>query len=156
MNYGKLFFFIALASSCARPMITNIPLLTFSPYLVYHLTHSTFKGILWRAILIGFCQDCFSSFFPFGFHTAVYPACCALLYKKRSLLIGDKPLSLPLYTFVFALIFSLSGHLISFLDPNQALTRLLFVLYRVFASTFTRWSLCIYLFYITLLVNYNN
>lgn len=111
MNCGKLFFLIALGVTCARPLVTNIPLLTFSPYLVYHLTHSSFQSTLWRAILIGFCFDCFSSFLPFGFHILVYPACCALLYRKRALLIGDKPLSLPLYTFVFAVVFSLLEHL---------------------------------------------
>lgn len=111
MCFGKLFFFTGLFATWLRPFITNIPVLTFSPYIVYHLTHSSLKSLLWRAVLVGSLFDCFNSFLPFGFHIAIYPLCCSLLYRKRALLIGDKPFSLPLYTFVFAVVFSLAEHL---------------------------------------------
>jgi hypothetical protein len=110
VNFGKLFFYIALTATSLKALVTTTPLLTFSPYLVYHLMHSSLVSTLGRAALIGFFLDCFSSFLPFGFYILVYPAICALLYRKRALLFGDKPLSLPLYTFVFSLVFSLVEH----------------------------------------------
>jgi hypothetical protein len=111
MNIGKLFFFIALSATCLKPMITSIPLLTFAPYLVYLLTHGSLKTLLLTAMVIGLFLDCFNSFLPFGFHMTAFVICCMLLYRKRALLIGDKLLSLPLYTFGFALLFTLCEHM---------------------------------------------
>lgn len=111
MGLGKLFFCIALLGTCLSIHFPSLPLLTFAPYLVYHLTHSTFKSLLWKAIGVGLFIDCFTSFLPFGFHMSAYTLCCIVLYRKRALLIGDKPLSLPLYTLGFSLIFSILQYL---------------------------------------------
>jgi hypothetical protein len=111
VNVGKLFFFIALSATCLKPWITSIPVLTFAPYLVYHLTQGSLKTLMVRAMFVGIVIDCFSSFLPFGFHMSAFVICCMLLYRKRALLIGDKPLSLPLYTFGFALLFTFCEHM---------------------------------------------
>lgn len=137
MHQGIIFFCISLVATLLRPWVTSVPLLTFAPFIVFYLMHAPLKSALWKAALVGLLLDCLNSSLPFGFYASAHMICCLILYKKRAILIGDKPFSLALFTFGFSIIFTLLEH--GFL--SFAKTKLIFS-YQALATEFIIMPLC--------------
>jgi len=112
MRVSTLFAFIlALFGILFFP---HTHLLYFAPYLILAFyKHSRF-AVLWRAIACGVIIDLFSSTPHFGLTALNYCIVSWILYGQNRNFFEDKPSTLPLMTFFFAILSTLTSVILFF------------------------------------------
>jgi len=111
-------FFLALFGILFFP---HTHLLYFAPYLVLSFYSHTRFAALWRAIGCGIIIDLFSSTPHFGLTALNYCIVSWILYGQTRNFFDDKPSTLPLMTFFFSLLSTLTS-VILFLFFAQPVT----------------------------------
>ncbi|MCC5831763.1 MAG: hypothetical protein JJU12_01810 [Chlamydiales bacterium] len=99
-------------------------LLYFAPYLVVVFYRCTRFAALWRAIGCGTVIDLFSSTPHFGLTALNYCAVSWLLYGQKRNFFEDRPSTLPLMTFFFSVLSTLTSVILSFLFAYQPMLTL--------------------------------
>lgn len=100
-----VFFFLALVfalfSTALFPRLHTLPFAPFIPLVISR--HSLVKS-LWLAAFVGFCMDLLTSQASFGLYSLCFTLTTAVLYRHKWHFFMDKPIGLPSFTFLFALI----------------------------------------------------
>ncbi len=101
-----IIFFVALLGILFFP---QMHIFYFAPYLVLVLYKHTRFASLWRAIGCGVIIDLFSSAPTFGLTALNYSIVCWVLYGQTRNFFEDKPMTLPLMTFFFSVLSTLTS-----------------------------------------------
>lgn len=107
-----LFFLFSCFTTLTSPLFSiPLPLFAFSPYLILTLYYRPFRISLRHAFLCGLILDLLSSSLPLGFFAFILMLCLTLFYRFKSLFFIDKILTLPILTFLFSIVMTLTHRL---------------------------------------------
>lgn len=101
-------FAICLLLTLGLPaLFPNIRLTFFAPFLIIACYKASLKKCLWIALLCGVIVDLLSSYTRFGLYSLDYCATLFILYPQRRNFFADSLSTLPIMTFLFALLSTL-------------------------------------------------
>lgn len=102
-------FYVFLLTFLSSLIFPHTHLLFFAPYLVLTFYKCTRFAVLWRAIGCGSLLDLFSSTPHFGLSALNYCIVCWILYGQTRNFFEDKASTLPLMTFFFSILSTLTS-----------------------------------------------
>ncbi len=100
---------IFCAAVCGVLFFPHCRLFYFAPYLILTFYKQTRFAVLWRALGCGLVIDLFSSTPYFGLTALNYTLVCWILYSQRHNFFEDKPFTLPVMTFLFSVLSTLTA-----------------------------------------------
>lgn len=88
-------------------LFPTIRLTFFAPFLIISCYKASLKKCLWLGLVCGFIVDLLSSYTRFGLYSLDYCAALIILYPQRRNFFADSLSTLPIMTFLFALLSTL-------------------------------------------------
>ena len=108
---GLLCFFYFNIKSALWPSLPIMPFVAFLTFCFYHRSKLT---CLWYGFLIGLFLDLIASSHPFGTLLISYTLSTAIMYDRKPLLFEDSIFSVPILSFLFCIILSLTNTFYSY------------------------------------------
>lgn len=96
------FFYTFTLMVCLPPLLPDLRVLFFAPFLVYSFYHQTKEGSLWLALLCGLIIDLLSAHTRLGFYALNYCLTTNLLYRQKKHFFADNLSTLPIMAFIFS------------------------------------------------------